>query len=425
MSANPKQEETNKSWTPEQLEKFIETVCGKVVASSLKDLQDRVTKYGNWIDGANATQPQLHERRSAEEIAKDKGLVFGGFLSAMAGSRCDLEKAVRNAKEIVEKSKTARDKSINEQVMKALEASTGSAGGFLIPTQESSDFIDLLTPRAIVRSFGTSTLDMDSGTIQIQKLNAGSTAYYIGETRDATASQQDFGMKKLTARKLAVLVPISNDLIRRGGPKVNAIVRNDALRSASLKEDVTFIRSQGGEFTPKGLRYLAKSEHVIAATSGYNLAKVTFDLGRMVLLMEEANVAFGNPGWMFAPRTKQYLMTVRDGNGNYAFRAEMLTGRLWGYPFKTTTQIPRNLGVGSNLSEIYLVDFDDVIIGQTLGVEVALSTEASYIDPVSGEFRNAFTQDLTLLRVLMEHDIQIRYDASIVVLTDVDWEPTA
>jgi hypothetical protein len=71
------------------------------------------------------------------------------------------------------------------------------------------------------------------------------------------------------------------------------------------------------------------------------------------------------------------------------------------------------------------VDFDDVIIGQTLGVEVALSTEASYIDPVSGEFRNAFTQDLTLLRVLMEHDIQIRYDASIVVLTDVDWEPTA
>jgi HK97 family phage major capsid protein len=422
MSANPSEKEKAKAWTPEQLAQHIKDICGAVIAEKLGDLQERVKNYGNWIDGAK-TQPQLHQMRSAEEMAKDKGIVFGGILASLAGSRCDLEKAVRSAKAMAEDPKLARDKDINSRVLKALEASTGSAGGFLIPEQESADFIDLLTPRAIVRSFGTTTLDMDSGTMQIQKLNAGSTAYYIGETRDATASQQDFGMKRLTARKLAVLVPISNDLIRRGGPKVNAIVRNDALRSGGLKEDVTFIRSQGTEFTPKGLRYLAKSDHVFAAQTGFNLTKVTFDLGRMVLALEEANVAFGNPGWMFAPRTKQYLMTVRDGNGNYAFRAEMLTGRLWGYPFKTTTQIPRNLGGGSNFSEIYLVDFDDVIIGQTLGVEVAMSTEATYIDPVTGDMRNAFTQDLTLLRVLMEHDIQIRYDASISVLTDVDWAP--
>jgi HK97 family phage major capsid protein len=416
----------NKAWTPEQLANHIKEICGPVVAAALEPLNKRVTDYGNWIDGLKSGGVPHAVGRAVmtpEALAKNKGLVFGGILSSLAASRCDLEKAVVHAKGIVSKSRNDEDKSLNEQVVKALEASTGAGGGFLIAPEQSEDFIDLLTPRAIVRSFGTPTINMDSGAMQISKLTAGSTAYYIGENRDATASQQDFGMKRLTARKLAVLVPISNDLIRRGGPKVNTIVRNDALRSASLKEDVTFIRSAGSEFTPKGLRYLAAAANIIAANGTVNLANVTFDLGQLVLALEEANVAFSNPGFMLAPRTKQYLMTVRDSNGNYAFRAEMLTGRLWGYPFKTTTQIPRNLGSGSD-SEVYLVDFDDIVIGQTLAVEVAMSTEASYIDPTDGQLKSAFSQDQTLLRVLMEHDIQARYDLSIAILTGVTWTPT-
>jgi HK97 family phage major capsid protein len=418
----------NKAWTPEQLANHIKEICGPIVAAALEPLNKRVTDYGNWIDGAKGAGGIPHAvGRSAmtpEALAKNKGLVFGGILASLAASKCDLEKAVKHAKEIQTKARSDEDKAMNGEVVKALEASTGAAGGFLIAPEQSEDFIDLLTPRAIVRSFGTPTVNMDTGTMQISKLNAASTAYYIGENRDATASQQDFGMKRLTARKLAVLVPISNDLIRRGGSKVNTIVRNDALRSASLKEDVTFIRSQGTEFTPKGLRYLAAAANVLAATGGApTLAGVTFDLGRLVLALEEANVVFANPGWMMAPRTKQYLMTVRDGLGNYAFRAEMLTGRLWGYPYKTTTQIPKNLGAGTE-SEIYLVDFDDIIIGQTLAVEVAMSTEASYIDPTDGQLKSAFSQDQTLLRVLMEHDIQARYDQSISVLTEVTWAPT-
>lgn len=413
----------NKAWTPEQLATHIKEICGPVVAAALEPLNKRVTDYGNWIDGLKSGGVPHQVAMTAEQRIENKGLVFGGILASLAASKCDLDKAVVHAKGIVGKSRNDEEKALNGSVVKALEASTGAAGGFLIAPEQSEDFIDLLTPRAIVRSFGTPVVNMDTGTMQISKLNAASTAYYIGENRDATASQQDFGMKRLTARKLAVLVPISNDLIRRGGSKVNVIVRNDCLRSASLKEDVTFIRSLGTEFTPKGLRYLAAAANVLVANGTVNLANVTLDLGRLVLALEEANVVFANPGWMMAPRTKQYLMTVRDGLGNYAFRAEMLTGRLWGYPFKVTTQIPKNLG-GGDESELYLVDFDDIIIGQTLAVEVAMSTEASYIDPTDGQLKSAFSQDQTLLRVLMEHDLQARYDQSIAVLTEVTWAPT-
>jgi HK97 family phage major capsid protein len=402
----------NKSWTPEKLAEHIKTICGTVVSEKLEPLQRRVTDYGTWIDGVKSAGGTHIVRPTTDEM---KGVLLGNVISALALTKGDHEKALVNLK---------KDATKNADVIKALEASTATSGGVLVQEEVSTDFIDLLTPRAVVRSFGTIVMPMTSGGMTVPKLTAASSAYYIGENKDAVKSQQSFGMKKLNARKLAVLVPISNDLLRRGGPRVAQIVRNDALRSAALKEDVSFIRSQGTEYTPKGLRYQAAAANILSATGGgsYNLASVTGDLGQLILALEEANVAFSNPGWILSPRTAMYLMTVRDGLGNYAFRGEMLTGKLWGYPYKKTTQIPRNLGSGQNESEIYLADFDDVIIGDTMRLEVAVSTEASYKDE-NDDLVSAFSLDQTVMRVLLEHDIVLRHDESVAVLDQVQWTP--
>lgn len=413
-----------KSWTPEELTAHIERVCGSAVLKALEPLQKTVTDHGTWI--GSAQQRSTSDDPAAQRTIETKGLVVGGIIASIAARKvlgCDI---LKYAKGEVKAPNGSIVRAQTNEVIKALEASTITDGGALVPEEVSSDFIDLLTPRAVIRSFGTPVMPMSSGTMTIPKLNAAASAFYIGESRDAVKSQQSFGIKKFTARKLAALVPISQDLIRRGGPRVNSLVRNDTLRAVALKEDVTFIRSQGTEFTPKGLRYLAAAANVLTQTggSGYDLDDVTFDLGRLLLALEEANVAFTNPGWIFAPRVAMYLMTVRDGNGNYAFRAEMLTGKLWGYPFKKTTQVPRNLGGGGNESEVYLADFDDVAIGQTLGLDVAVSTDASYKDD-NGDLVSAFSLDQIVMRVLTEHDLALRHDESVAVLTGVQWAPGA
>lgn len=398
----------DKGWTPEELEKFIGEKCGAAVALALEPLQKRITDHAGWIDASKAaiTNP------AAARTDLEKGLIVGGVLAAMAMGKGDKDKAIAFAKN-----------SKQDAVVKALEASTEAGGGALIPEDYSSDFIDLLTPRAVVRSFGTPVVPMASGSMIISGLASAATAYYQGEARPATKSQQAFKLRRLNARKLTALVPVSNDLIRRGGPRVNSIVRNDTLRSIVLKEDVTFIRGTGTEFAPKGLRYQANAANVIPWSGAVSLTTVTQFLGQLVLALEEANVPFTNPGWMFSPRTKQYLMTVRDGLGNYAFRAEMLTGKFWGWPFKTTTQIPRNLGGGADESEIYLVDFDDVVIGQVMNLDIAMSTEASYTDE-NGNSISAFESDQTLMRVITEHDILARHDLSIGIGTEITWSPT-
>lgn len=406
----------DKHMTHDDLVSLIKETAGAVVAerveAALAKQNEQATQQITSLGEVISTRMSASTRPTTE-AAKQAGLDMAGAVICLAYSKMQLGPAIDHAKKT----------NMGEGVAKALEASTAGPGGILVAPQYSSELIDLLTPRAVVRSFRPLTMPMDSGIMHVPRMTTGSTSSYIGENSQPAASQQAFDNVVLQAKKLGTLVPMSNDLLRRGGPMVQTIVRNDILRSQALKEDVTFLRSSGTQFTPKGLYYWAPAANKITANGTVNLANVTADLGALVLVLEEANVAFSNPGFVMAPRTKQYLLTVRDGNGNYAFRDEMLRGSLWGYPYRTTTQVPKNLGNGGDESEVYLADFDDIVIGQTMAVEVAISNEASYIDENS-TLVSAFSKDQTVVRVLQEHDLASRHNESIAVLEGVTWSPS-
>jgi HK97 family phage major capsid protein len=209
-------------------------------------------------------------------------------------------------------------------------------------------------------------------------------------------------------------------LLRRGGERVASTVRNDTLRQMGLAEDQVLLRSPGTVHRPKGLRYWANLANVIAATGGApTVAGVTQDLGRLMLLLEEANVPLTSPVWSMAPRSKNFLMTLRDGLGNYAF-PEIWQGKLFGWPVESTTHMPRNLGSGGNKSEIMLWDADEMALGQGPSLQVAISEEGTFVD-ASGKTISALQRNLSLLRVISEVDLVARHDLAIGVLTEVGW----
>lgn len=353
---------------------------------------------------------QLVGERVAPAQPADKGLIVGRLVRCIAAGKGDLGKAVDFARKELEDEFTA----------KALEAGTAPAGGFIVPPNYSTDIIELLTPQVIVRALGVRTMPLVNGTLQVPKITAGSTAEYIGESQDISESQPEFGNINMAAKKLAALVPVSNDLLRYSNPSADTIVRDDVLRAVRVKEDITFIRANGTAFTPMGLRYWAPAANVLACNATISLANTTEDLGRLLLALMNADVAMITPGWMMAPRTWNYLMTLRDANGNFAFREEMKGGTLWGFPFRMTTQIPINLAVtGTDESELYLVDFADVILGEAANLVIDVSTDAAYIS--GGTLVSAFSKDQTVVRVIEEHDLGVRHVESVALLKDVDW----
>lgn len=306
------------------------------------------------------------------------------------------------------------------QIVANQEQSTNVKGGFLVDTAYSTDFIDVLRPRVVVRSLGARSVPMPDGNLTMRNKTQGSTAGYVGERTPAPVTDIRVGQMSMSAKTLRALVPITNQLIRRASMGVVQMVRDDLLEGVAIKEDAQFIRGVGDDLSPKGLASLMFGGNKIAASAEITLATVTNDLAKLRLKVINANVPMIACGWIMTPRSKMFLETLRDGNGNIAF-PEVAQGKLYGYPIGMTTSVPDNLGAGGDESEIYFGDFSQLMIGDTESVTIAASDEAAYDD--GGVIRSAFSNDETVIRLIAEHDTGTRYNVAFAMLTGVRWTP--
>ncbi|MGR3452886.1 phage major capsid protein [Pseudooceanicola sp.] len=305
----------------------------------------------------------------------------------------------------------------------SMQMGTGEAGGFLVPEDVSSEVIELLRPASVVTAMGPRIVPMPSGNMTMNRRATGATFGYGEEGQDAPATGYTFGQVKLSAKKLHGIVPISNDLLRTSSTAVDRMVRDDAVADAAQIQDRFFLRGAGTESAPKGFRYQLvgtsyAGTNILTMTAAPDLAKVDADLGRMELALQNANVPTTGAHWIMSPRVAMYLTNLRDGNGNRVY-PEMADGRLRRKPVHVTTEIPDNLGGGTE-SELMLVHPMHVVVGEHMGISIAMSNEAAYKD-ANGDMQSAFSRDETLMRMIMQHDIGLRHLPALAVMTGVTW----
>lgn len=393
---------------------MINDIVGKDVAELVRAQVEKAV--GQNTGDAPAWAKDLFGGQKAPKIERQKGLGFGAIVRATAAAK----QAGTGRQGVLD---TLDQWGYTDVVAetKALGATQANAGGYLIAPTQSAEVIELRRAATVVRGSGPRVLPLPTGTTNVPKITAGATGSYIGENTNITKSQQTFGNVQLTARKLAVLVPVSNDLIRNASPQADAVVRDDVVRSLAVTEDQAFLRGDGTNGSPKGLRYWVPTGNLVPS-SGTSLTNITADLGNALLALMNANTMAGNWVWILSPRSWKALTTIQNTNGFYVFRDEMVNQKtLWGFPFKVTTSIPITLTVAPNsdCSEVTLVNMDDMAIGDNLNLTIDVSQEAAYYDGVA--VVAAFSQDQTVIRAIAEHDFVARYADAISVITGVRW----
>ena len=349
------------------------------------------------LGSLQAETPKEKEKASAQ---------VGRFMRALAAGRGDTRRAAEYA----------RNQWHDEGIAYALESGDEAAGGFLVKDEYAAGLIELLTPASVVRSLNPLVVPLDSGTLRMPKMTSGSSGAWIGEGEPVGVTEPGFGQIVLIAKKYASLVPISNDLLRRSSMQVDMIVRDDLVDDIAGSTDLAFMRGDGTAGQPKGLREFAGT--TISANTTVTLDTITDELARCIQALMDANVRIRRPGWIIEPRTWRELVTIRDGNGNLVFQPEMNGGTLMGFPFRVSTQIPRDLGAGSD-TEIYFADYADVIIGEATQVLLDVSATAAYQSGAS--VKAAFSLDQTLIRAIIEVDMQVRHNESVVLVDTVRW----
>lgn len=373
------------------------------VEEQLKEQAEAGTKF--MAEMLSGMKQQTEEAKTYE-----KGIGAARYIRALAAARKNQADPVKMAELLFPE---------DPRIAKALSAGTSSEGGFTIDEELSSEIIELLRPMSSVRSLNPVTVPLAGNTLRIPRISAGAAFAWFGENANVPKTEPVFDQITLSPNKGGALVPISNDLLRRSASSVDALVRDDLVGSIAAGTDLAFLRGTGGT-QPLGLNDTGtRSPNTVASVAVFTLATVTKELGKAIQGLLDADVQLRRPGWIFAPRTWGFLITIRDGNGNLVFKPEMDTGTLFSFPFRISSQIPINLGAGTDESEVFFADFADVVIGESVPIQVDASADAAYHDGVN--VVAAFSLDQTVIRAIIEVDLALRHDKSLTIVQAVKW----
>jgi HK97 family phage major capsid protein len=306
-------------------------------------------------------------------------------------------------------------------VARSLAAGDLTAGGILVHGDLANEVIDLLRAKSVVRKSNPRVIQVPHGTTTFPALSTSTTAGYVNEGSDITASDAVFEGRTLALRKLAALTSISRDLLKFSNQSADAIIQEDMAKGLATREDQAFLRDTGAENTPKGLRYATATANILT-TEGTSATNVEDDFKNAIQALRGANVPMEKPVWFMNPRSLTFLYTLRDGNGNLMYpEARAAQPTVFGYPVFDTTNIPANLSAGGGTgTEIFLVDASEIVVGEVNGIEMMMSAEGAYKNS-AGTMVSTISRDEVVIRTILRHDIILRHDVSCSVVTDVIW----
>lgn len=301
----------------------------------------------------------------------------------------------------------------------ALLQGVGTAGGFLVPDQQSREVVELLRNLSVIRPYAR--VVPVSGSMTLPVVAGGVTASWLGEGTDDLAQDITFGQLRFVPHKLRALVPISNDLIRNSSPEADTIVRDDLARGLSEAEDQAFLRGSGVGDVPRGIRNWVSTANTFAS-AGTTAANIETDLIKMATALTTGMKSqIGAPRWLMSHRSFWALYNLKRTTTDLLVFNEIREDppRLLGWPVSVTGQIPTTLSPGTN-SEVVLADMREILVGQELGLQIAVSDSAAYKDS-GGTLQSAFSLDMTVLRAILKSDIVTRRPEAVTVLTGVGW----
>lgn len=325
--------------------------------------------------------------------------------------------AARQGKILNERTKAADlqfvDRTI-EEVSKALDTQN-TPGSFLVPTIQADAIIAILQAAAVLRVSGATVWPMAG----IQKLNiptetATPTVEFLGDNTAQTPSDPGLGQVPLNLKRRRSLTAIPNALLRVSVPQVDSIITALIAKAFAKNEDTAFFGASqlsGGPLNLLGA----------AGTTSVNQAGATLafdDLTAVMAASAEAE-AVGPFAWYMSPSIFfGKVLGLKDNNGRPLITdanpivsgnvaGEVIRFKMFGEDVFVTPRIPNTLGASSNESYICRANPAYFHVGDSGGVEVAVSLD------------RFFDQDQIAIRATHGLDYGYGPAAGIVVLQNV------
>lgn len=280
-------------------------------------------------------------------------------------------------KEVVEAAaKVARD----------MGTTPDSGGGYLVPVEALQDqLIPMLKAQAIIFGLGATEIPLTRSPAMIPRVTAASTAYWVSENPTAGVTKSDLtvGQLKMSHRRIAAKVVVSDDLLDMG-EAADTIINEDMSSQLGLGVDLAAFKGTGAAGEPLGLVNQIPSANTISfsglAVGDYEWYEKLVDMEHALM---NANALRGNKvGWAMHPNVLRALRKIKSKNAA-AGTASGEVNRIpidgpalksvLGYPFATTTQLTGTSGS----ADLILGNFVWLLVGRWGGLMLRVSNQTS------------------------------------------------
>jgi len=348
---------------------------------------------------ATALTPMVLEQiKASKPLRKD---IFGGGDNETKTEEAESKKA---AAEYL--SKLAKG---DRTATKALSAGTSTSGSELVPTYVSDQIITLAQKYGLIRQ-RAKKWPMQGINENIPTLST-LTAYRLaGDTAAITSSQPTTGALQLRAKTVGVIIPVSKVLLENATADLVDAISDLAAKAIAKLEDQWGLLGLGsgeGVFQTSGVPVTT-----LASATTYSGATAE----DLLSMLDQIDENFLSPSMRWAlslsvlnvfRRLRAAVSTDKQGFLFEGFGGS-LPPTMWDVPYDTTAVMPKTSD-GSQAAKAFLalVDYDNVIYGDSKQYQMEISDQATITDTDGSTLINLFQQNMVALKVYGLVDIEL------------------
>lgn len=266
-------------------------------------------------------------------------------------------------------------------------------GGYLVRPEYRASLVSIMEQYGLARQRCT-IIPMTTTEIIMPKLTGGVQVYWIGEGQTIPQTQPTFGEFRMSIKKLAALVPMTNELLNDANIAIANLLATLFAQALAKEEDrVVFAGNFAGGVAGDPFNGVLYDPGVKTFTlpSGMNaFTKVTADDLADVISYQVPALADGAQ-FYFHRTILNVLRKLKDNDGNYIWAqptADGQPGTIWGYPYTLCELMPSVTASGASKPFMFFGNLKHYYIGDRQQLTIARSEHVG------------FAQDKIFLRIL-------------------------
>ena len=251
----------------------------------------------------------------------------------------------------------------NNDISPLMQEGTSAAGGYLVPEEYERQIVDDIADQNVIRSIAH--ILRTSGDHNITVPLNHTAAQWLGEGESYSLSAPTFNRVVLKAKKLGVIVPITEELLQDSFLNAESYINADIARAFAMAEETAFCVGNGTD-GPTGI--FTENGGAVGVTTA---SSTDIKADEIISLVYALRLAYRRKAkFLMNDATVAAIRKLKDGNGVYMWQPALAAGqpdKLLGYELITTSYAP---DVEASALVAAFGDFNYFWIGDRVGLSV-------------------------------------------------------